>query len=281
MKKYALPMLLLFLTFACNTSTDKNQEEPLVAQTLLNISYGNDSEQIADIYLPAGRNENTKTIILVHGGGWSGGSKADMSYFIPTLQSQFPDYAIVNTDYRLATSESPGFPKQIEDLQKLIVNLKNGDYHISNDFAMIGTSAGAHLSMLYAYNYDPSNEVKALCSIVGPTDFTDPAYTGNPLFQSGLFYLVGNVNPQTNPEIFIDVSPVTHVSAQSPPTILLYGGQDPLIPASQAPRLKDRLDDFNVYNEMYIYAEGGHGNWDAATTLDFTGKLFTFLESKF
>ena len=234
-----------------------------------------------DIYLPAGRNSSTKAIILVHGGGWTSGSKADFNYFIPVLKSQFPEHAIVNINYRLATLESPGFPKQIEDIQTLVAHLKTADYSISSDYAFIGASAGAHLSMLYSYHYDDADDVKAVCSIVGPTDFTDPAYTENPLFQNGLTYLVGNYSFEQNPEVFIEVSPAAHVSAESPPTIMFYGGQDPLIPATQSQILRDKLDDFGVYNEWYLYAQGGHGDWDAATMLDFTGKLITFLQVKF
>jgi len=283
MKKYSLPLILLFLTFGCNKSPENNPEEytSLPAQNSLNISYGNDAQQIMDIYLPAGRNVNTKVIILVHGGGWSGGSKTDFDYFVPTLKAEFPSHAIVNMNYRLATASSPGFPKQIQDIEKLVQHLKASDYSISSDYAFIGASAGAHLSMLYAYHYDPDDDVKAVCSIVGPTDFTDPSYTGNPLYEYGLTALVGNVTFQSNPEIFIEVSPRTHVTAYSPPTIMFHGGQDPLIPATQGPRLKEKLDEFNVYNELYIYPNGGHGNWDAVTMADFSTKLIAFLQAKF
>ncbi|HEX9979035.1 MAG TPA: alpha/beta hydrolase [Flavobacterium sp.] len=284
MKTSTIPMLLMFIALGCNQSEENasnNQNPNLPAQDILNVAYGNDAEQKMDIYLPAARNIDTKVIILVHGGGWSGGSKADFNYVIPTLKLNFPEHAIVNMNYRLGTTSSPGFPKQIQDIEKLVQHLKNSDYSISEDYAFIGASAGAHLSMLYAYHYDPGHDVKAVASIVGPTDFTDPVYTGNPLYQYGLLPLVGNVNYQQNPEVFIEVSPATHVSAQSPATIMFYGGQDPLVPATQAPRLKEKLDQFGVYNEMYIYANGGHGNWDIQTMADFTAKLITFLHDRF
>ncbi|HEY0090843.1 MAG TPA: alpha/beta hydrolase [Flavobacterium sp.] len=281
MKKFSIPVLSMFLALGCNKTDENNTSTAVAAQQMFNVSYGADAEQIMDIYLPAGRDASTKTIILVHGGGWTGGSKADFAYFIPTLKSDFPDHAIVNINYRLATLDSPGYPKQIQDIEQVVAHLKSADYNISDDYAFIGASAGAHLSMLYAYNFDTSNDVKAVCSIVGPTDFTDPAYTDNPLFQNGLTYLVGNETWQDSPEIFIEVSPITHVTAQSPPTIMFYGGLDPLIPASQSPRLKERLDDFGVYNEWYLYANGGHGNWDPLTMLDFTTKLTAFLRAKF
>lgn len=159
--------------------------------------------------------------------------------------------------------------------------LKAGDYQIDNRYGFIGASAGAHLSLLYAYKYDTAHEVRAVCSIVGPTDFTDPAYTNNPLFQYGLTALVGNVSYAANPEIFIEASPRTHVSASSPATIQFNGGQDPLIPVSQATRLKEKLDLNGVYNEFHLYPNGGHGNWDAPTLLDFQTKMVAFFNARF
>lgn len=281
MTKYMLPIILLFFTLGCN-STDENQtpqQSNLPAQDIMNVSYGNDAEQKMDVYLPAGRNANTKVFILVHGGGWSGGDKADFNYVIPTLKAQFPNHAIVNINYRLATASSPAFPKQVQDIEKVIAFLKASDYSVSDDFAFIGASAGAHLAMLYSYRYDTSNEVKAVCNIVGPTDFTDSYYTANPYYAYASLYLVGNVDNQ--PEAAIAVSPALHVNANSPATIMFYGGQDMLVPSSQADRLKAKLDEYNVYNEYYLYANGGHGNWNAQTTADFQDKMIQFFKERF
>jgi acetyl esterase/lipase len=279
MKKVAL-IFLLGTAIGCSNSNNTNTET-LAAQDILNVAYGTDSQQKMDVYLPAGRNQNTKVIILVHGGGWSGGSRSEFGYFVPQLKAEFPGHAIVNIDYRLATLASPGFPKQVNDIEAVIAFLKNSDYNISDDYAFIGASAGAHLSMLYAYEYDTAHDVKAVCSIVGPADFTDPSYTQNPLFTNGLAYLVGNVSNTENPGLYADVSPSLQVSAQSPPTIMFYGGQDPLVPATQGPRLKAKLDESGVYNELHLYPNGGHGNWDAPTMLNFQTKLMAFLHAKF
>ncbi|RZJ65877.1 MAG: alpha/beta hydrolase [Flavobacterium sp.] len=283
MKNYISIILfaLLFATSCNSTDDNQNDVENLPASDLLNVSYGTDSQQKMDVYLPANRTSQTKVFILIHGGGWSGGSRADMTSTVPVLKSQFPNHAIVNIDYRLATQQSPGFPKQIEDIEKVIDYLKSADYQIDNKYGLIGASAGAHLSMLYGYKYDPDHEVEAICSLVGPTDFTDPSYTENPIFMNMLGSLVGNENYEDNPEIFAEVSPRTHVSATSPATIQFAGGQDPLIPVSQGTRLKQRLDENGVYNEYYLYPNGGHGDWDAATWIDFQIKMVAFFQSRF
>lgn len=285
MKVYMLPMLLLLLNFGCSTSDEASKQttetvtEVIPAKEMMNVAYGNDAAQKMDVYLPAGRTENTKVFILVHGGGWSSGSKADFNYVVPLLKAQFPDYAIVNLDYRLATAQSPAFPKQIQDIEKAVQFLKDSDYKIADEYAFIGASAGAHLAMLYSYKYDTAHNVKAVANIVGPSDFTDPYYTSHPYFQYAAMYLIGDISSQ--PGAATDISPALQVTANSPATIMFYGGQDPMVPPSQATRLKAKLDEYNVYNEYYLYENGGHGNWNAEITSDFMGKLMMFLEQRF
>ncbi|NMH28797.1 alpha/beta hydrolase [Flavobacterium silvaticum] len=282
MKYIASSLFALLFLFGCGSDDDATQDQPnLPAQTLTDVSYGPDAEQKLDVYLPADRTSDTKVFVLVHGGGWTEGSRTDMGYVVPALQAEFPDYAIVNLDYRLGTDTSPAFPKQIDDIALAIQFIQNAGYQISDDYGFIGVSAGAHLSLLYSYKYDPDHEVKAVCSIVGPTDFTDPAYIGNPVFEYGLTPLIGNVSYDENPELFAEVSPATHVSSEAPVTVMFYGGQDPLIPVSQATRLKSKLDEAGVYNEYYLYPEGGHGDWDLPTMIDFQTKLIAFFEARF
>jgi len=274
-----LPMIMLFFNLGCNSAEEKKPKVILPAQELKNVSYGNDADQKMDVYLPAGRDENTKVFILVHGGGWSGGSKADFNYVVPILKSEFPDHAIVNINYRLATMQSPAFPKQVQDIEKVIQHLKTGDYSISHDYAFIGASAGAHLAMLYSYKYDAAHNIKAICNIVGPADFTDPFYARHPYFQFAAMYLVGDIS--NRPEAAIEVSPALQITSKSPPTIMFYGGQDPVVPASQAVRLKSKLDEYGVYNEYHLYKNGGHGNWNQQTMTDFQDKLVSFLKERF
>lgn len=275
-----IPMIMLFFNLGCNSNGENKQPDVVLpAKELKNVAYGNDPEQKMDIYLPQGRDENTKVFILVHGGGWSGGSKADFNYVVPILKAEFPNAAIVNINYRLATMQSPAFPKQIKDIETVIQHLKESDYNISSDYAFIGASAGAHLAMLYSYKYDISHDVKAVANIVGPADFTDPFYANHPYFQYAALYLVGNV--ANRDEASVEVSPALHVTKESPATILFYGGQDPVVPSSQATRLKAKLDSAGVYNEYHLYKNGGHGNWNQPTMKDFQEKLIFFLRERF
>ncbi|MES2487856.1 MAG: alpha/beta hydrolase [Bacteroidota bacterium] len=278
--KKLLIILFIGLLFGCN-SDDNNapQYDTSVAVTLNDVAYGADPQQTMDVYLPAGRTNATKTVILIHGGAWIAGDKADFADVIPVIQAEFPDYAVININYRLATTTSPAYPKQIDDIELAIEKLKNGGYTISDDYAMLGASAGAHLAMLYAYRFDTNHEVKAIVDIVGPADFTDPQYLAHPLYAFAAQNLIGTSTP-TAAQIQ-EVSPAAYITTQSAPTIMFYGGEDPLVPATQGPRLRDKLNQFGVYNEFNFYADGGHGDWDDATFAEVYTNLSIFLQDKF
>ena len=272
-------MLLLFLNLGCSSSDDSAAKN-LAAKDMYNVAYGSDSQQTMDVYLPEGRSdEDTKVIVLVHGGSWVSGSKEDMAFMVPVLREEFPDHAIVNINYRLATNVKPAYPMQVNDIEAVLDELEDGDYHVSDDYAFIGASAGAHLSMLYSYKHDTDHDVKAIIDIVGPADFTDPAYLEHELYPVAALVLTGTQNP--TPGQIAEVNPAQYITADAPPTLTFYGGVDPLVPASQGPRLKAKLDEFGVYNEFNFYPDGGHGDWDQETMNDVYSRAINFLMQRF
>ncbi|WP_412560509.1 alpha/beta hydrolase fold domain-containing protein [Winogradskyella sp. MIT101101] len=282
--KYLFVYLFTIIGFLSCSSDDSNNNNdpealnPLVAYEEFNISYGNDSDQVFDLYLPPNRNSETKTIILVHGGGWTAGDKADMNAFKDYIKTQMTDYAIVNMNYRLADENNPPYPMQINDITTVVDYLEANEnyYSISDDIGFIGASAGAHLSLLWSYAFDGDSQVEMVCSVVGPTNFTDPAYTesNNPVFEE-LFNTFG-IDATT--EFLEEVSPYHRVTSSAPPTILFYGGQDPLIPTTQGTDMRDKLEALNVTHEFTLYPHEGHG-WIGLNLLDTTLKLHNFIET--
>lgn len=279
MKIRYLFWVTLFISLNGCTNDENSSTLNLEAKNLVNISYGASPEQVFDLYLPANRTNNTKTLILVHGGGWIEGDKQDMSYLIPIIKQNLPNYAIANINYRLAVNGNYAFPMQINDISSVLTKLKTEEYTISNKFGFIGTSAGGHLSLLYSYAHDNNNEIKMVASIVGPTNFTDPNYTNNAAWLDNYFALTG-VNYQGNEAYFESLSPYHTAKTTSPPTIMFYGDQDPLIPITQGQDMHDKLDQLGVYNEFNLY-NGGHGNWSQSDILDAYSKLILFVQNKF
>lgn len=283
---YLLSISILFISIT-SCEKDNSTETPLEKTEFKDVVYGEHQQQKYDIYLPKDRNTtSTKVFILIHGGGWIEGDKKDMNALATELQKSYPDYAVVNINYRLASIGNSPFPMQIDDIKSIIAALKQKkeEYQISNQYALIGTSAGAHLSMLYAYAHDSNNEIDLVASIVGPTNFTDDAYVHStkPGFKYifALIQQITGVNFQNNNDFFINVSPYHVVTASAPPTILFYGGLDNLVPESQGKDMHTKLDQLSVTNEFTLYANEGHG-WEGENLFDTITKLRAFINTNF
>jgi len=154
--------------------------------------------------------------------------------------------------------------------------IRDRHYTISDDFGFVGVSAGGHLSLLWSYAFDTNNDVKMVCSIVGPTNFTDPAYLNNN--DAHLQELIDLFGIDATTEFLEEVSPLHQVTASAPPTILFYGGQDPLIPTTQGTALRDELASFGVTHEFTLYPDAGHG-WTGTDLLDTVVKLKAFTQT--
>jgi acetyl esterase/lipase len=275
--------ICLFVVFACTknddgASTNIDLLDPALYYQELNVPYGTDNNQTYDIYLPANRTENTKIMILVHGGGWSAGDKSEMNDFKNFVREQHPNLGVVNINYRLADENNKPYPMQIDDITMVINQLKDtkDTYVIGEEFGFIGVSAGAHLSLLWSYAFDTENNIKMVCSIVGPTNLTDPAYLNNT--SAELQELLDLFGIDLTTEFLEEVSPLHRVTASAPPSILFYGGQDPLIPTTQGTDMRDKLQMLGVTNQFTLYPNAGHG-WIGLDLLDTGIKLKAFTQT--
>lgn len=276
-------VLFLLLFTSCNkTDTGTGTGTTVAEKSMTNVSYGTDPLQKMDIFLPAGRRvDTTKVIILIHGGGWTSGDKADFAVFMDTLKKRIPDYAIFNINYRLAALPATNpFPTQEIDVRAAVdfIYGNRGTYLVSDKFVLMGASAGGHLSLLQAYKYHSPANIKAVVDFFGPTDmvamYND--YASNPPAQLGIFGLMSG-SPASNPALYASSSPLTYANAQAPPTIILQGATDPIVNAiTQSFALKTKLTTMGVVNQYVLYP-GGHGDWDAATYTDAFNKIQVFL----
>ncbi|WP_373056560.1 alpha/beta hydrolase fold domain-containing protein [Zunongwangia sp. H14] len=278
--------LQLFLHFSCSTEEIDQKEElqnddPKKALVLKDISYGEDPAQTYDLYLPVNRSKiTTKVLVFIHGGGWIQGDKADMQTYIPLLQQKHPAYAIANLNYRLARPNNrAAFPNQFQDVKKALKHIeKDGaELGIKAEFGLIGVSSGGHIALQFDSVYDDEDLVKMVCSIVGPTNFTDPYYIENADFLLALDALVNEDAYPANTDYAKTVSPAYRVNTHNSPSILFYGKDDPLVPISNGEFLKQKLDASQVPNELTIF-EGGHGDWEDKDNESMQNKLGEFIE---
>ena len=271
--------LLLLILFSLVFSSCKKDDSPEqdMSVTMLNVSYGTNSQQKMDVYLPATRSTtDTKVMIMIHGGAWNSGDKVDFNEYVDSLKKREPTYAIFNINYRLA-NVSDLFPAQELDVRAAVdfIYNKRQEYKISDKFVLVGASAGAHLALLQGYKYSTPVKPKAIIDFFGPTDLVD-MYNNppNPLVQPLLVAVTG-VTPTAN-TLYTQSSPINFISSQSPPTMILHGGTDIVVAPSQSVLLNTRLQTAGIIHQYFFYSTEGHG-WVGANLSDSFNKIQAFL----
>jgi acetyl esterase/lipase len=274
---YCLAMVMMGT--ACKKTEDAPGTAIEPAKELKNVAYGSDAMQNMDVYLPAGRSAGTtKAVILVHGGGWVGGDKADMNDAVNALKTLLPDYAIFNINYRLATLPSGNlWPTQLNDVNAAVdfIVSKSSEYKFnSGKMAIGGASAGAHLALLKAYKHNAGN-LKAVIDMFGPTDMQD-LYTRNASYQP-LLTIFMNGTPVSNPVSYSNASPLFAVHSGVTPTLILHGTADNVVPISQSDSLDNRLANAGVAKLYVKYPLEGHGIWSAPNNADAFARIAAFI----
>jgi acetyl esterase/lipase len=225
-----------------------------------------------DLYLPERRGEAPRPLVVwVHGGGWRGGSKENTSA-LPLLRR---DYAVASIGYRL--SQVATFPAQIEDCKAAIRWLRAhaDEYELdTRRIGVWGASAGGHLVALLGTSgdvkelegtagpLDQSSRVQAVVDWFGPTDFTRMSAFPNRIDHDApnspeSLLLGGPV--QDNKDKAARANPITYVTADDPPFLIMHGDQDDLVPSNQSDLLHEALQAANVDVTYLVIKGAGHG----------------------
>lgn len=281
MLKCAIYSLVLTTTVSTCNKNDTSVAQDVPQQLNKNVAYGPNAAQKMDVYLPAARSaSNTKVIVFVHGGSWSGGDKSEFDQAIATLRSQLPDYAMFNINYRLSSAGTNRYPVQTGDVQHAIdfITSKAGEYMINpKKIGLIGASAGAHLALLQAYKYNANGNIKAVVDLFGPTDLT-ALYNDHPFPEASRSVLVNflGARPVNNATLYEEASPINFITAQTVPTLVFHGNLDIVNPISQSLALKSKLQAAKARVEMVTYTGEGHG-WLGANLIDTYTKVVIFI----
>lgn len=251
--------LLLFLIVGngCKKTSDDSGIS-LKSENYINVSYGTHARNVMDVYLPEKRDKNTPVILLVHGGSWLEGDKSAFTDLAKYWRDK--GFVAATMNYRFTnTAENNIHPAQVNDIAKAIefIGSKSNEWIISPDkFALQGASAGAHLSLLYTYNYDTGNKVKTVISLAGPTDLTAIQSAGPAQIQV-VQWLIG-ASPQANPAAYVQASPITHVKSTSKPTLMFHGKLDIVVPYQQSVDLNNKLKQAGATGKLILYEDTGH-----------------------
>lgn len=182
-----------------------------------------------DVYQPPSGDRHP-VVVQIYGGAWQRGAPGDNAAFARYLASR--GYAVFAIDYRHAPGSH--WPAQIEDVRAALAWIRGhaADYQAdATRLAIIGRSAGAQLAMIAGFE-DPG--VSAVIDYYGPVNLTrawhepprpDPIGS-RPVLEA---YLGGT--PDQLAETYKAASPIEHLSARVPPTLLIYGTRDHIVQA--------------------------------------------------
>jgi acetyl esterase/lipase len=216
------------------------------------ISYGPEgSANLLDIWRrPAVAGDTAPVLLWVAGGAWVMGSKQGQAYpLLAHLAAQ--GWICVTINYRLAPRNK--WPAAIIDVKRALAWIKQNIAAYGGDPAFVaiaGGSAGAHLAALAALtagdaDFQPGFEdadaaVQAAVPFYGPYDWTGSPGT-EPLLQPFIERWVVSGRFADIPDVYTKASPFRRVGPKAPPTFVLHGLSDNLIPAAQARSFAERL----------------------------------------
>jgi acetyl esterase/lipase len=216
----------------------------------------------------AAEQANHASLVYVFGGGWVGGDRTQWAPFFQTLTTQ--GITVFSIDYRLSSPDNPSWSKSITDVRCALgwVHDEADTYGIDSDrVAISGGSAGANLALLAAYTSDKTapddcgtdTSVRAVIDFYGPTDLAAMESTSGSSDAKDMLHTYLGATSAEEPERYAALSPITHISAASPATLILHGTHDGMVPTAQSEDLVEALSQANVDNKLVLIGGAQHG----------------------
>lgn len=248
-----------------------------------------------DVFIP---NRDAKQkhacVLLIHGGGWRSGNKANLVPFAQRLAEQ--GYVCASVEQRLSMEAS--YPAAAHDLNEAIRFLKHQAqlYHIdTTQMAVLGASSGATMASLMALTgstdkfKDPTTiypqhtaKVHALINIDGVFTFVTPEETGRNEAEAkgrpGTLFLGETYH--ANPPLWEEASALNYAGKSSPPCLVINSSQPRF--AFGREQLFEILDKHAIYHEQHTLEASPHAFWllhpwfeeTVELSLNFLNKLF-------
>jgi acetyl esterase/lipase len=239
-----------------------------------------------DVFTPR-ENANGAAIVWVVSGGWFSSHDAISPVPIAELLNRgYTVFAVVHGSQPRYT-----IPEILTDMNRAVrfIRYHAADYHIDPDrIGITGGSAGGHLSLMQGTAGDKGNpeakdpvdrissRVQAVACFFPPTDFLNYGKPGENALGRGIlkgfkppfdFHEQDATTKVFRPitdgarilEIGRQISPVNHASADDPPTLIIHGDADQLVPIQQAKLIIDKLEKDGVEAKLVVKKGGSHG----------------------
>lgn len=144
------------------------------------------------------------------------------------------------------------------------VHAHAADYGVdTNRVGVTGISSGGHLALMIAGS--ANSPVNAVAAIAPPTDLADwgkPGFMLTELPQMAVFIPALGIDP-SGPKSDVEtavrkLSPITYVTAKYPPTLIVHGDADNVVPLQQAKAMDQALTTAGVPHKLEVIPGGGH-----------------------
>jgi len=255
---------------------------PLLAQVRVekNVVYGMVSglALLMDVHHPA--EPNGYGLMWIWGSGWHAppeyGSWQLKDWALPQIYLD-AGYTVFAINHREASLFH--YPEVVEDVQRAVrfIRYHAAEYGVDPDrLAGWGGSSGGHLVNMLATldgtgdadDPDPvnreSSKLQLVVSRAGPTALWD--FEGGSI-QHVASFMGGIPDGPTWVRAYREASPITHVTSDDPPMLLIHGDADAVVPFAQSEQFARALRDAGVDVDLIRVEGGDHGANDMPTTL--------------
>ena len=237
-------------------------------------AFAGGEELLLDVYRSSSEDSLRPAVLLIHGGGFVSGSRADPSVAETARRLAGAGYVAFSIDYRLLDQRERRntWPTPLDDVQRAVrwVRAHAAEYGIDPmRLAAYGASAGgglaAHLGVRDTRdNSDPdlanySSRVACVVDLAGPIDST-----GSPLSPGDIEFaaaFLGGTFAEI-PDVYRDASPLSHIDEETAPFLVVHGTQDTVVSVEHARRLVSTLREKGIDVDYVELPDAGHDVFD-------------------
>ena len=212
-----------------------------------------------DVYKP--KQANGAGILFIVSGGWYSSwrpPEQSIGWFKPMLDKGFTVFAV-----RHGSSPKYVIPEIIEDVRRSVrfIRLRANDFGVAPDrLGVAGASAGGHLSLMLGTASD-KGDPNAKDEVLRGTDRVAAVVAYFPPTDLRAWVNKSTDYPALNfeEEKAADCSPLLHVSEDDPPTLLIHGDKDELVPIDHSENILAEFKKQKVTSELLVIKDAGHG----------------------
>lgn len=275
-----------------------NKKKNNEVELLPNITYAVIGEKALRLHLllPKNVSKPCPLILYIKGSGWGKNHPQKSLEFIPQLvEFAKSGYVVASVEHR--TSHEVKFPGQLHDVKAAVRFLRANAMKFNINPEKVGawgSSSGGHLAALLGTsgglaklegkegNQDRSSRVQAVVDWYGPTDllqmgkFSSKVDFDSP--NSAESFMIGGALQQNKEKVKM-ANPITYITPDDPPFLIMHGDKDQRVPFNQSVLLFNALKKANLDVTMYKIKGAGHGGFSQPDNLH-TVKQFFDLQLK-